>query len=176
MVITGLGTSPGLCVGKEQDWLALTTDAPESTHRKIIGFNPRTGWDRRHAQRTALFSQIAIAAGLQAYEDAGSPTDDKDAIAVVLGAGNGGAGTLIQGYLDFQRGGGGRRSAAQRGDLHEQRSVGEPGVRPRLLWAHLQLVQRLHLGHPCRHRRLPHGARRLGRCGLLRRERGGTAY
>ena len=105
VVITGLGILTGPCVGKEQYWSALTTDAPESTHRKIIGFNPRDWLDRRHAQRTALFSQIAIAAGLQAYEDAGSPTDDKDAIAVVLGAGNGGAGTLIQGYLDFQRGG-----------------------------------------------------------------------
>jgi len=105
VVITGLGVLTGPSVGKDAFWDSLTTSTPEPTNRKIVGFNARDWLDRRHAQRTALFSQIAIAAGRLAHEDAGSPADDRDGVAVVLGAGNGGAGTLIQGYLDFQRGG-----------------------------------------------------------------------
>ena len=104
-MITGLGILTGPCVGKDDYWSALTTDHPGPTHRRVEGFNARDWLDRRHAQRTALFSQLAVAAGRQAHQDAGSPDDDRDTIAVVLGTGNGGAGTLIQGYLDFQRGG-----------------------------------------------------------------------
>ncbi|WP_426571824.1 beta-ketoacyl-[acyl-carrier-protein] synthase family protein [Aquihabitans sp. McL0605] len=102
VVVTGLGVLSGPCVGHQDFWAALTTDAPGPTHRKLVGFEPRRWLDRRAVQRTDLFSQVAVAAAKLAFEDAGSPVDDPEGVAVIMGTGNGGAGSLIQAYLDFQ--------------------------------------------------------------------------
>ena len=102
VVVTGLGVLTGPCVGKDQFWDALTAPDPAPTHRRIVGFDPRQWLDRKRAQRTELFAQLAIAAARLAHEDAGAPVDDPEAVAVVMGTGNGGTRTTIQGYLDFQ--------------------------------------------------------------------------
>ncbi len=97
-----MGVLSGACVGVDQFWDALTVATPGPTHRRLVGFESRRWLDRRAAQRTDLFAQVAVAAARLAFEDAASPEDDPDAVAVVLGTGNGGAHSLIQAYLDFQ--------------------------------------------------------------------------
>lgn len=102
VVVTGLGVLSGPCVGHEAFWAALVSPTPGPTHRRLVGFEPRRWLERKRAQRTELFAQIAVAAARLAQEDAGSPVDDPERVAVVMGAGNGGTSTTIQGYLDFQ--------------------------------------------------------------------------
>lgn len=105
VVVTGIGVLSGPCVGVDAYWSALTTSTPGPTHRRIEGFEPRRWFDRRAAQRTDLFAQVAVAAARLAHEDAGAPVDEAEAVAVVLGTGNGGARTLVQAYLDHAAGG-----------------------------------------------------------------------
>lgn len=102
VVVTGLGVLSGSCVGHEEFWQALVAPDPGPTHRKVLDFEPRRWLDRRRLQRTARFAQIAVAAGRLAHEDAGSPVDDPEAVAVVMGTANGDAGLIIEGYLGFQ--------------------------------------------------------------------------
>jgi 3-oxoacyl-[acyl-carrier-protein] synthase II len=105
VVVTGVGVLSGPCVGADEYWAALTTAEPGPTHRTLVGFEPRRWLDRRAAQRTDLFAQVAVAAARLAHDDAGAPDDDPEGIAVVLGTGNGGARTLVQAYLDHGAGG-----------------------------------------------------------------------
>lgn len=103
VVVTGLGVLSGPCTGTDEFWAALTTTEPAPTHRRLLGFEPRRWLDRRAAQRTDLFAQVAVAAARMAFDDAGAPSDDDpEAVAVVMGTGNGGANTLVQAYLDFE--------------------------------------------------------------------------
>ena len=102
VVVTGLGVLSGPCVGHEAFWAALVASDPGPTHRRIVGFEPRKWLDRKRVQRTELFAQLAVAAARLAHEDAGAPVDDPEALAVVMGTGNGGTRGTIQGYLDFQ--------------------------------------------------------------------------
>lgn len=102
VVVTGIGALSGGCVGAEAFWSALVAPEPGPTHRLLVDFEPRRWLDRRVAQRTDRFAQIAVAAGLLAHEDAGAPADDPEGVAVVLGTGNGGAASLIQAHVDFE--------------------------------------------------------------------------
>lgn len=101
VVITGLGALSGACAGAEELWSALITLDPAPTHRRVVGFDPRRWLDRRQAQRTERFSQLAVAAAKQAHADAGEPDDDPEMVAVVLGSGNGGASALIRANQDL---------------------------------------------------------------------------
>lgn len=103
MVVTGVGVLSGPCQTPDRFWDALTTSDPGPTHRRIADFDPRRWLDRRAAQRTDLFAQVAVAAAVMAHADAGSPAgDDPEGVAVVMGTGNGGANTLVQAYRDFE--------------------------------------------------------------------------
>jgi 3-oxoacyl-[acyl-carrier-protein] synthase II len=102
VVVTGIGVLTGPCVGKDPFWDALVTTSPAPTHRRLVGFDPRQFLDRKRAQRTELFAQAAVGAARLAHDDAGSPVDEPEGVAVVMGTGNGGTRTTIQGYLDFQ--------------------------------------------------------------------------
>lgn len=105
VVVTGIGVLSGACVGADEYWDALVAEGERPTHRRIEGFEPRRWLDRRAAQRTDLFAQVAVAAAKLAHADAGEPVDDPEAVGVVLGTGNGGARTLVQAYLDHAAGG-----------------------------------------------------------------------
>lgn len=105
VVVTGIGVLTGPCVGVDEYWEALTTATPAQTHRQLVGFEPRRWLDRRAVQRTDRFSQAAVAAASLAHDDAGSPTDEPERVAVVLGTGNGGVASLVQAYDDHRAGG-----------------------------------------------------------------------
>lgn len=102
VVVTGLGSLSGPTVGADELWTALTAADPAPTFRALVGFEPRRWMDRRHVQRTARFSQLAVAAGRIAHDHAGAPVDDPERVAVVMGTGNGGVADLIKGYLDLK--------------------------------------------------------------------------
>lgn len=103
VVVTGLGALNGPCVGAEELWEAVVAAEPAPTHREVVGFEPRRWLDRRTAQRTDPFAQIAIVAARLAHDDAGSPDDEPERVAVVLGADKGGVhsfGAAVAGYLE----------------------------------------------------------------------------
>ncbi|WP_421118976.1 beta-ketoacyl-[acyl-carrier-protein] synthase family protein [Aquihabitans daechungensis] len=89
MVITGLGALSGPCAGADALWDALTSPTPGPTHRRLVGFDPRTWLDRRAAQRTSRFSQAAVAAYVMARDDAGAFDDDPEAVGIVMALGSG---------------------------------------------------------------------------------------
>lgn len=107
VVVTGLGVLSGAAVGADAFWSALVASDPPPTFRQVVAFDPRRWMDRRQAQRTARFAQLAVAAGLLARDDAGGAGagDDPDRTAVVLGTGNGGVAELIAGHVALQEGG-----------------------------------------------------------------------
>ena len=63
---------------------------------EVIGFDPEQYIPGREARRMARFSQLAVAAGLQAAEDSGIDMSKEDPyrVGVILGNGNGGFPTL----------------------------------------------------------------------------------
>jgi len=101
VVVTGLGILTGPCVGHSEFWDALTTATPGPTHRQLVDFEPRRWLDRKAAQRTDRFAQASVAAARLAHDDAGAPVDEPEAVAVVMGTGSGGTGSLFKAYLDF---------------------------------------------------------------------------
>jgi len=95
VVVTGIGVVSGPAFGVDAFWAALLDPTPRATHRIAKGFRPRDWLDRRSAQRTARFAQLAVAAGRLAHDDAGAPELDADRTAVILGAGTGGLETIL---------------------------------------------------------------------------------
>lgn len=103
VVVTGLGVLNGPCVGADELWRACIAPDPAPTHRAIIDFEPRRWLDRRAAQRTDHFAQIAVAAAQLAFEDAGRPDDEPERVGVVLGGDKGGVRSFadaIERYLE----------------------------------------------------------------------------
>jgi 3-oxoacyl-[acyl-carrier-protein] synthase II len=106
VVITGMGAITPLGQSVETFWEALvagrsgvgpmTLCDPEGYPTKIAAevkdWNPEDFIDRREARRMARFSQMAVAAARQAFDDAGLVTDaiDPERTGVMLGNGNGG--------------------------------------------------------------------------------------
>ena len=94
VVVTGIGVLSGPAAGADAFWARLISPSPEKSHRRILDFNPRDWMDRKQAQRTDRFAQVAVAAARMAHLDAGEPGIDPEATGVVLGSGAGASITL----------------------------------------------------------------------------------
>ncbi len=95
VVITGIGVVTGPSMGVAAFWSSLVApDAPPCS-RWVEDFRPRDWMDRRQAQRTDRFSQLAVAAARLCQTDADEPVIDPERTSVVLGTGNGGLRTII---------------------------------------------------------------------------------
>lgn len=103
VVVTGIGVLTGDVTGAQGMWARLIERPPRPTHRRIVGFDARDWMDRRQAQRTDRFSQVAVAAALLAHDDAGSPSIDAERTGVVLGSGAGGSITQREETINFLR-------------------------------------------------------------------------
>lgn len=106
VVITGLGAVSPVGLDTESFWNGLksgkcgvgpitafdATGYPCRVAAQIDDFNPENYFDRRTIQRTARFTQFALAAGEQAVKSAGftEPFDSPQRAGVVLGSGIGG--------------------------------------------------------------------------------------
>ncbi len=116
IVITGTGLITALGTGTEKTWSGLLTGKsavgpitkfdPSQLSARIAGevkdFDPEAwGMDRRESRRMDLFSQYAVAASEMAMRESGLPigTDkphgyEAEKVAVILGSGIGGIGSL----------------------------------------------------------------------------------
>ena len=106
VVVTGMGAMTPLGESVAEFWdglvagrsgvarmaLADPTDYPCQVSGEVSGFDPERYIEKREARRMARFSQLAIAATMEAMGQAGLGPDsmDQDRLAVVLGNGNGG--------------------------------------------------------------------------------------
>ena len=107
VVITGMGAVSPIGIGVNNFWNAVRTeqcgvgpitrfdasDLPCRIAAEVKNFRPEQYFDKRIAQRTALFSLFAMVAGEEAWKDAGLDTfsfDDPNRCSVLLGNGIGG--------------------------------------------------------------------------------------
>ena len=110
VVVTGLGAITPLGLTADEFWANLLagrsgigpmtlcdpTDYPCRIAGQADDFNPTNYIGNREARRMARFSQLAVAAGMQAVADAGLDMEREDPyrVGVLLGNGNGGFPTL----------------------------------------------------------------------------------
>jgi 3-oxoacyl-[acyl-carrier-protein] synthase II len=106
VVITGMGAITPLGQSVETFWVALVAGRsgvgpmtlcdsegyPTKIAAEVKDWNPEDFIDRREARRMARFSQMAVAAARQSFDDAGLAADsiDPERTGVMLGNGNGG--------------------------------------------------------------------------------------
>ena len=110
VVVTGIGAMTPLGQSVDEYWSNLVagvpgigpmtlcdpTDYPCRISGEVRDFDPEQFMSAREARRMARFSQLAVAAGLTAVEDAGLDMSQEDSyrVGVILGNGNGGFPTL----------------------------------------------------------------------------------
>ncbi len=110
VVVTGLGAMTPLGESPDEFWRNLAvgksgvgpmtlcdpTGYPCRISGEVTGFDPEQYIPGREARRMARFSQLAVAAGLQAAEASGMDVSREDPyrVGVILGNGNGGFPTL----------------------------------------------------------------------------------
>ena len=128
VVITGMGTlNPvgndvptfwtGLVAGRSGAGPITNYDASDQDVRiaaEVKGFDPVALFGPKQVRRTDRFTQLCLAAGDEAIADAGltfQGNDDNQHVAVIIGTGIGGVGTLLEGY-DTLRARGSRRVSA----------------------------------------------------------------
>lgn len=110
VVVTGMGAMTPIGESADEFWRNLVagksgvgpmtlcdpTGYPCRISGEVSGFDPEQYIPGREARRMARFSQLAVAAGLQAAEDSGIDMSKEDPyrVGVILGNGNGGFPTL----------------------------------------------------------------------------------
>ncbi len=122
VVVTGMGAATPLGMGVDTFWERCVRgesgigpiqsfDASAFTCTiggEVSDFNPTDYMDRKAARRMARFSQLAVAATVEALEDAALNLDaeDRERVGAILGNGNGGFPNLEQGAgVLFEKGG-----------------------------------------------------------------------
>ncbi len=122
MVITGMGAVTPLGLGVDEMWENLVagrsgigrithfdpTGFPSQIAGEVKDFDPTRYMSNREARRMARFSQLAVAAALQAVENAGlnGSNAELERVGVLLGNGNGGLPTTQEECrVLFERGG-----------------------------------------------------------------------
>ena len=126
VVITGIGAITPVGIGKDHYWESLkngicgiskitkfdTKDFPTQIAGEIKGFDANEYIDKKEAKRMDRFTQLAVAATQQAYDDAGLNPEKIDSFrfGVVLGSGIGGIETLEKEYEKLATKGPGRVS------------------------------------------------------------------
>ena len=117
VVITGMGTVNPLANNVKDYWERVKacenginritrfdpSDHPSQVAGEVKDFNPGDFFDAKEARRMDRFTVYAVAAGIQAYEDAGLKNGDidPDRIGIVLGNGIGGIEVLGDNFKKF---------------------------------------------------------------------------
>ena len=118
VVITGMGAISPIGNTLEENWANVkagvcgideitcfdTTDQAVKLAGEVKDFEPTKYMDFKEAKRMARFSQLAVAASVQAVEDAKLDLEaiDKERFGVILGSGIGGLGTIEDGTLTLE--------------------------------------------------------------------------
>ena len=126
VVITGMGAITPVGIGKENYWNSLKTgksgigritkfeigEFPTQIAGEIKGFDPNDYIDKKESKRMDRFTQLAVAATKQAFDDSGIKLEkiDQNRFGVILGSGIGGIETLEKEYEKLATKGPGRVS------------------------------------------------------------------
>ncbi len=118
VVITGMGVVSPIGNTLEENWANVkagvcgideitcfdTTEQAVKLAGEVKDFDPTKYMDFKEAKRMARFSQLAVAASVQAVEDAKLDLEaiDKERFGVILGSGIGGLGTIEEGTLTLE--------------------------------------------------------------------------
>lgn len=118
VVITGMGAISPIGNTLEENWANVkagvcgideitcfdTTDQAVKLAGEVKDFDPTLYMDFKEAKRMARFSQLAVAASVQAVNDAKLDLEaiDKERFGVILGSGIGGLGTIEDGTLTLE--------------------------------------------------------------------------
>ncbi len=118
VVITGMGAISPIGNTLEENWANVkagvcgideitcfdTTDHAVKLAGEVKDFDPTLYMDFKEAKRMARFSQLAVAASVQAVEDAKLDLEavDKERFGVILGSGIGGLGVIEEGTLTLE--------------------------------------------------------------------------
>lgn len=118
VVITGMGAISPIGNTLEENWANVkagvcgideitcfdTTDHTVKLAGEVKDFDPTLYMDFKEAKRMARFSQLAVAASVQAVNDAKLDLEniDKERFGVILGSGIGGLGTIEDGTLTLE--------------------------------------------------------------------------
>ncbi len=118
VVITGMGAISPIGNTLEENWANVkagvcgideitcfdTTDHAVKLAGEVKDFDPTLYMDFKEAKRMARFSQLAVAASVQAVNDAKLDLEaiDKERVGVILGSGIGGLGTIEDGTLTLE--------------------------------------------------------------------------
>ncbi len=95
VVVTGVGVLSPAGIGNEAFWTGLQTPPADRRERTVEGFDATRWITSKQARHLDRFTQLALAAGQLALDDAGGVPDvDPIRCGVQLGTGIGGVGTL----------------------------------------------------------------------------------
>jgi 3-oxoacyl-[acyl-carrier-protein] synthase II len=95
VAITGLGVVATCGSGKDAFFEGLCQPGPVGI-RRVEDFDPAEWFGPKDARRVDRFSQLAVAAAEQAFDDSGQPDIDPERAGVLIGTGVGGLETLEQ--------------------------------------------------------------------------------
>ena len=146
VVITGMGTlNPlgndvatfwsGLLAGRSGAAEISAYDASDEVVRiaaEVKGFDPVAIFGRKQVRRSDRFTQLTMAAADEAIADTGLTFQESDAnqqVAVIIGTGIGGVGTLLEGYDTMQARGPKRVSALMVPMMMPNAGAGEIAIR-----------------------------------------------
>ena len=93
VVVTGVGVLAATGIGVEDFWKGLLTDAGPGPH-EVKGWDPEPWIPRKESRRLDRFSQFALAAAAEAFQQAGDLTADPERVAVSVATGIGGLASL----------------------------------------------------------------------------------
>lgn len=106
VVVTGIGVLSGPSEGADAFWGQISQPEPEQpTNQAVEGFDGRRWLDRRAAQRTDPYAQLAVAAAALAKDDAGLDEVVPARTGVVLGVALGPLSSIAEEHARFLDGG-----------------------------------------------------------------------
>jgi 3-oxoacyl-[acyl-carrier-protein] synthase II len=94
VAVTGLGVLSHAGIGVGAFWPGLSVEPTPALERRVEGFDATDLFGPKEVRRADRFTQFAVAAATQAFEDAGRPVVDPARAAVWVGTGVGGLETL----------------------------------------------------------------------------------
>lgn len=91
VAVTGVGVVAACGIGKEAYWQGLLCPAPPGKTLPLIDWDPSPYFDSpKDSRRADPFQQFAVAAAIEAFEQAGLPRGDPGRRGVIIGTGVGG--------------------------------------------------------------------------------------